>query len=125
MKRMTLAIAISLLSLNCLAPQVYAEGINADNTKKNSKAVSGEKPTAQNQSNEKSSVERSAELRRAIMKKKGLSVNAQNVKLIDENGKLTLRGPVDSAKEKNIIEDLAKNCYGKDYVSELEIKSSK
>ena len=125
MKRLTLAIAASLLSLNCIAPQVQAEGINADNTKKNSRVVSEGKPTAQNQSNEKASVERSAELRRAIMKKKGLSVNAQNVKLIDENGKLTLRGPVDNAKEKSIIENLAKSCYGKDYVSEVEVVTPK
>ncbi len=125
MKRMTLAIAASLLSLNCMAAQVQADDVKADNTKKNSKAYSDGKPTAQNQSNEKSSVERSAELRKAIMKKKGLSVNAQNVKLIDENGKMTLRGPVDSAKEKSIIESLAKNCYGRDYVSELEVVAPK
>jgi osmotically-inducible protein OsmY len=121
MKRMTLAIAAALLSVNCLAQQVQAEGYNADNTKKNSKVVNGDKPTAENQSNDKASVERSADLRKAILKKKGLSVNAQNIKLIDENGKLTLRGPVDNEKEKSIIESLAKNCYGKNFVSEIEI----
>ena len=121
MKRMTLAIAAALLSVNCMAQQVQAEGYNADNTKKNSKVVNGDKPTAQNQSNDKASIERSAKLRKAIMKKKGLSMNAQNVKLIDENGKLTLRGPVDNAKEKSIIEGLAKNCYGNNFVSEIEI----
>lgn len=125
MKKMTLAIAATLLSLNCVALQAHAEGINADNTKKNSKVVSDGKPTAQDETNDKASVQRSADLRKAIMKQKGLSVNAQNVKLIDENGKMTLRGPVDSAKEKSIIEKLAKNCYGKDYVSELEIVEHK
>ena len=121
MKRMTLAIAAATLSVNCMAQQVHAEGYNADNTKKNSKAVSGDKPTAQNQSNDKASIERSADLRKAILKKTGLSVNAQNVKLIDENGKLTLRGPVDNAKEKSILEGLAKNSYGNNFVSEIEI----
>ena len=125
MKRMTLAMAAALLSINCMAQQVQAEGYNADNTKKNSKAVSGDKPTAQNQSNDKASIDRSADLRKAIMKKKGLSSNAQNVKLIDENGKLTLRGPVDNAKEKSVIERLAKNCYGSNFVSEIEIVTPK
>ncbi|CAN5263956.1 hypothetical protein BH10CYA1_BH10CYA1_36090 [soil metagenome] len=121
MKRMTLAVAAALLSVNCMAQQVQAEGYNADNTKKNSKVVNGDKPTAQSQSNDKASVERSADLRKAILKKKGLSMNAQNIKLIDENGKMTLRGPVNNAKEKSTIESLAKRSYGKNFVSEIEI----
>ncbi|MFN8555053.1 MAG: hypothetical protein U0103_26595 [Candidatus Obscuribacterales bacterium] len=125
MKKMTLAIAASLLSLNYSALPMQADEIKADNTKRNAREISDSKPTAQNQANDKASVERSATLRKAIMKKKGLSVNAQNVKLIDENGKMTLRGPVDSVREKSIIESLAKNCYGKDYVSELEIVAPK
>jgi osmotically-inducible protein OsmY len=125
MKRLTLALVAALVAVNCMAPQVQAKGYNADNTKKNSKVVNGDKPTAQNQSNDKSSVDRTAELRKAIMKKKGLSSNAQNVKLIDENGKMTLRGPVNSAKEKDIIDSLAKNCYGKNYVNEIEVVTPK
>lgn len=125
MKRMTLAIAASLLSLNCFALPMQSKEIKADNTKNNAREISDSKPTAQNQANDKASIERSASLRKAIMKKKGLSVNAQNVKLIDENGKMTLRGPVDNAREKSIIESLAKNCYGNDYVSELEVVAPK
>lgn len=125
MNKLTFALLAAALSANCAAQQAFAEGVNADNTKKNSKVVSGDKPTAQDASNSKTSVEKSAELRKAILKKKGLSTNAQNVKLIDDNGKLTLRGPVDSAKEKSIIEGLAKNCYGSDFVSELEVVAPK
>ncbi len=71
MNRMTLAIAAALLSLNCMTQQVHAKGYNADNTKKNSKVVNGDKPTAENQSNDKAAIERSADLRKAIMKSKG------------------------------------------------------
>jgi hyperosmotically inducible protein len=125
MKRLTLALAATLLAMNCIAPQVQAKGYNADNTKKNSNVVSGDKPTAENQSNSKESVDRTADLRKAIMKKKGLSTNAQNIKLIEENGKMTLRGPVDNAKEKGIIENLAKSCCGSNYVSEIEVVTPK
>ena len=37
----------------------------------------------------------------------GLSVSAQNVKIITANGRVTLRGPVESDDERRIVEELA------------------
>ncbi|HEY9678789.1 MAG TPA: BON domain-containing protein [Drouetiella sp.] len=121
MKNLKVTLAVALVAMCCGFSQAQADDIKADNTKKNSKQYSGSNPTAQNQSNDKLAVDRTADLRKALMKKKGLSANAQNIKIIDESGKMTLRGPVDNANEKSVIEKLAKSCYGKDFVNELEI----
>jgi len=36
-----------------------------------------------------------------------MSVNAKNVKIITNNGKVTLRGPVNTAEEKRLIGEIA------------------
>ena len=52
-----------------------------------------------------------------------LSINAQNVKVITQDGMVTLRGPVKSAEEKQQIEDIARDVAGRDkVVSQLEIE---
>ncbi len=99
--------------------------VNADNTALNKRDRYQANPTAQNGSNKKTAVKATAQLRRKIVAYKGLSVDAQNVKLIDENGCVTLRGPVDSLKEKEVIESLTKECFGDNYRNELEVKEQK
>ena len=42
-------------------------------------------------------------IRRALVKDKSLSTYAHNVKVITENGKVTLRGPVRSEAERTTI----------------------
>jgi hyperosmotically inducible periplasmic protein len=121
MKNVALAAAVLLSCSIGLAPCVSAQ--DADNTARNVRDKDNAKPTAQHQDNDKSSVERTATLRKKIMAKKGLSVNAQNVKIVDEAGTIYLRGPVDTAKEKNIIDALAKGCCGTNYKNELEVKA--
>ena len=52
-----------------------------------------------------------------------MSVNAQNVKIMTQDGKVTLRGPVASADEKSQIEKLAHDVAGApNVVSELEVQ---
>jgi osmotically-inducible protein OsmY len=54
---------------------------------------------------------------------KDMSVNAQNVKIITQDGTVTLRGPVNSAEEKKKIEDIARAVVGEDkVVSQLEVE---
>jgi|GEM_PF-1991432 Putative phospholipid-binding domain. len=120
-----LAVAsMTLIALPGLAGDKGAKAPDADNTKQNEADYKAKKPTADNQSNNKDSVKKIAKLRRAIMKTKGLSVNAQNVKIIDENGHVFLRGPVDSAKEKDALETIAKKQLGDTFTNELEVKES-
>lgn len=95
-----------------------------DNTGKNVRDRNDAKVTSEEQSNDKKDVEITGAIRRAVVGKKGMSTNGQNVKIITNNGTVTLRGPVDSAAEKQTIESLAKK-YAKSYkvVSELEVKT--
>ncbi len=90
-----------------------------DNTARNRSS----EPNAQNQSNQKASIDRVAKLRRVIVGKKGLSSDAKNVKIIDENGIVTLRGPVDNLHEKQTVERLARQYAGAKIKSELEVRS--
>ena len=73
--------------------------------------------------NQKPFVNTTARLRREIMRKKGLSVNAQNVKIINQDGCVILRGPVETEQEKSIIDDLARKCCGQNITNELEVKT--
>ena len=62
-----------------------------------------EKLTPLDQGNGAADVDLSARIRREIMDGQDFSVNAQNVKIITNQGQVTLRGPVDSAEEKTRI----------------------
>lgn len=54
-----------------------------------------------------------------------MSVDAQNVKIITQDGSVTLRGPVHTAAEKATIEQIAADVAGKDnVVSQLEIDAN-
>jgi len=46
------------------------------------------------------------------MDDKSLSTYAHNVKIISQNGKVTLKGPVRSEEEKNTIEKVATDVAG-------------
>ena len=63
-------------------------------------------------------------IRRAITSDDSLSTNAKNVKIITNDGTVTLRGPVKSEKEKADIEAKAKQVAGvKNVDNQLEIAS--
>jgi hypothetical protein len=116
--------SMAIVALPGLADSKTTKAPDADNTKQNEPDRKANKATADDQSNNKDSVKKIAKLRRAIMKTKGLSVNAQNVKIIDENGQVFLRGPVDTDKERDVIGSLAKRQLGAKFTNELEVKSS-
>ena len=57
------------------------------------------------------------------MKDKSLSTYAHNVKVITQNGQVTLKGPVRSEDEKKTVEAKAAEVAGENKVtSELDIK---
>jgi len=63
------------------------------------------------------------QIRQAIMKDKSLSTYAHNVKIITQNGQVTLKGPVRSEDEKKTVEAKATEVAGENRVtSELDIK---
>jgi hypothetical protein len=69
-------------------------------------------PTAGDQSNKQPDIRTAADVRKAIVDDKSLSVKAHNVKVLASGGVVTLRGPVNSPDEKTRIEQLAKNVHG-------------
>jgi hypothetical protein len=95
----------------------------ADNTGTNQRDRKDSEPTADQQKNDKTDLDLTAEIRRSVMADKALSTNAHNIKIIAENGKVTLKGPVATAKEKKIVEKKAQQIAGAaNVVSEIQIK---
>ncbi len=68
--------------------------------------------TADQQKENKNDREITRQIRKALVADKALSTYAHNVKVISENGTVTLRGPVRSEDEKSSIESKAKAVAG-------------
>jgi hyperosmotically inducible protein len=99
---------------------------NVDNTKRNSSEQNKNTDTAEKQSNSKDDLALTQKIRQAVMKDDSLSMNAKNVKIIAQDGKITLKGPVESQQEKDTIGAEAGEIAGKDKVdNQLEVKAAK
>jgi hyperosmotically inducible protein len=95
----------------------------ADNTKVNQRDRSQNEPTADQQKDNRSDRDITQQIRQSLMKDKSLSTYAHNVKIITQNGQVTLKGPVRSEDEKRAIEAKATDVAGDGKVtSELNIK---
>jgi len=117
----TLPVLGSLLSVGSLSAQQSAAP--ADNTTVNQRDRNPNEPTADLQKNNPSDRDITQQIRRAIMKDKSLSSYAHNVKIITQNGQVTLKGPVRSDEEKRALEAKATEIVGENKVtSELDIK---
>jgi hyperosmotically inducible protein len=80
--------------------------------------------TADQQSNTKSDMTTTREIRQAVVKDHSLSVLAHNVKIVSANGKVTLRGPVNTEKEKITIARKARAIAGRGNVdNQIEVKT--
>jgi len=94
-----------------------------DNTKKNRDQSS---PTADQQKMNPSDRATTQKIRKAVMADKSLSTYAHNVKIVAQDGKVTLRGPVRSDDEKRSVEAKAAAVVGEGNVtSQIEITPSK
>jgi hyperosmotically inducible protein len=97
-----------------------------DNTKVNERDKNRTEPTADQQKENKSDRDIAQQIRQSIVKDKSLSTYAHNVKVISENGAVTLKGPVRSADEKSAIEAKAAAIVGQDKITnQLEVKPEK
>ena len=97
---------------------------DADNTAKNVVDRSGDSLTPGDQGRTKADVEITRAIRKSIMDKDQLSVSAKNVKIITTDGKVTLRGPVNSDDEQRTIATLAQGVPGVTSVdNQLEVKT--
>jgi len=94
-----------------------------DNTKKNRDQSS---PTADQQKMNPSDRAITQKIRKAVMADKSLSTYAHNVKIVAQDSKVTLRGPVRSDDEKRSVEAKAAAVVGEGNVtSQIEITPSK
>lgn len=98
--------------------------VPADNTKRNESDQKTGAATAEDQSNDKASIDLTAQIRRNLLDAKGLSTNANNVKIITNRQQVLLRGPVASAQEKDRVYKIACDVAGAHAVTnELEVVS--
>lgn len=94
-----------------------------DNTKVNQRDKNSTEPTADQQKNAKSDREMTRKIRRALTQDQSLSTYAHNVKIITQNGMVTLKGPVRSEEEKKTVETKATEVAGENNVtSNLDVK---
>lgn len=97
---------LALLGASFLAvPMVYAQDPQPkpDNTKVNQRDRDSGAPTADKQKMNPSDRETTKKIRAAIHDDKSISTYAHNVKVITQDGKVTLKGPVRSEEEKSNI----------------------
>lgn len=94
-----------------------------DNTKINQRDRNAGEPTADQQKANSSDRAITQQIRKSIVKDSSLSTYAHNVKVITQNGMVTLKGPVRSEEEKKAIEQKATEVAGADKVtSEIDIQ---
>jgi hyperosmotically inducible protein len=96
---------------------------SADSTKLNQRDRDANQPTANQQKNNRSDRDITRQIRQALVKNKALSTYAHNVKIITQNGQVTLKGPVRSDEEKRAVEAKAAEVAGGSRVnSQLDVK---
>jgi hyperosmotically inducible protein len=94
-----------------------------DNTKTNKDQAS---PTADQQKTNSSDQALTQKIRKAIHEDQSLSTYAHNIKVITQDGKVTLRGPVRSEEEKSNLEAKAVSVAGQENVTnQLDVTPSK
>ena len=84
----------------------------ADNTKVNKRDRADGAVTADQQKENATDREITQKIRRALMDDKSLSTYAHNVKVVAQDGQVTLKGPVRSEDEKKTIEAKATEVAG-------------
>jgi osmotically-inducible protein OsmY len=90
-----------------------------DNTKRNKDQAP---PTADQQKMNPTDRAITQKIRKAIHEDKSLSTYAHNIKVITQDGKVTLRGPVRSEEEKTNLQAKAVSVAGEENVSnQLEV----
>jgi hyperosmotically inducible protein len=95
----------------------------ADNSKMNQRDQSTNEPTADQQKGNRTDQDITRQIRQSIVADKSLSTYAHNVKIITQDGQVTLKGPVRSEDEKQAVASKANAVAGENKVTDdLNIK---
>jgi hyperosmotically inducible protein len=109
---------------NAVARSDSADAKNADNTGKNVRDRSDATLTPGDQGNSDQDIQTTVRIRRALMSNGQLSTLAKNIKIITVDGKVTLRGPVNTDQEKQTIEAAVKQAGAATVDNQLEVKTN-
>jgi len=112
----TYFIAVTMV-VSLTALTAYTQTSAPDNTETNRAERAANIPSADQQSNEKSDLELTRQIRRSLTSDSSLSLDAHNVKIISKNGNVTLAGPVQTDSEKAAIGAKAEAIAGAGKVS--------
>jgi len=130
--QLSIALLASLALLGCDQPNTTMNDgsmkngtnnvVNRDNTAVNKRDRDSNAKTPLDQNENKVDIGITASIRKSVVDTK-MSTNAQNVKIITQDGNVTLRGPVKTQEEKNRIEEIARSVAGVKAVdSQLEVE---
>jgi hyperosmotically inducible protein len=131
MKTIVLLLSLALLALGGYAGTASATERTPspaaptapDNTGRNVRDRGGVTRTPGDQSESEADRSVTQQIRRAVVADDSLSTMAKNVKIITAEGVVTLRGPVQSPHEKEVIEAKARQFAGINQVdNQLEVK---
>jgi osmotically-inducible protein OsmY len=113
-RRITRAIHALLLSSACslLVLPAAAQQTPPDNTKVNKADRAQGAVTADQQKENEADRDLTKKIRQAVVGDKALSTYAHNVKIVSQDGQVTLKGPVRSEAEKASIEAKATEIAG-------------
>ena len=122
-KRFSVLGATLFFGASLLASPIPQSGQPApDNTKMNQGDASKDATTADQQKMNPADRNTTRQIRKSIMQDKSLSTYAHNIKIITQDGKVTLKGPVRTADDKASLEAKAVAVAGADNVTDqLEI----
>jgi osmotically-inducible protein OsmY len=117
------ALCASLLGGWALAGAQDSPSTQPDNTKMNQRDRNSNEATADQQKMNPSDRETTKQIRQAIEKDKSISTYGHNIKVVTQNGMVTLKGPVRSEEEKKAIEAKAAEIAGGDKVTDqMDVK---
>jgi len=97
-----------IMMVGCVALPLASFAQQPDNTRENK----NNSATADQQKETKEDRELAAKIRKSIVADKSLSTYAHNVKIIVQNGEITLKGPVRSEQESQTVQAKAQQIAG-------------
>jgi hyperosmotically inducible protein len=108
--------AIVFTSVCTIAPLAASAQTPPDNTKTNARDRAAGAVTADQQKDNARDRDVARKIRQSLMKDKALSRYAHNVKVVAQDGQVTLKGPVRSDDEKRTVEAKAVEVAGAGHV---------
>lgn len=124
MKLSKVLLTTFFLAAGSFAQSQDATAPSADNTAVNKRDRNPGEVTADQQKMNAADRDLTRNIRRAIIKDKSLSTYAHNIKIVSQNGAVTLKGPVQSDEEKKaVLANAAEAAGGADKVTdEISVK---